>query len=60
MFYELFFSTTDDCRRERTWMLRLLVNGLKTEEVGESSKHKTTLLMMSNQGLCPVQKAPCI
>ncbi|TPX36788.1 hypothetical protein SeMB42_g07051 [Synchytrium endobioticum] len=31
MFYELFFSASDDCRKERAWMLRLLVNGLKTE-----------------------------
>ncbi|TPX31859.1 hypothetical protein SmJEL517_g04918 [Synchytrium microbalum] len=32
MYYELFFSGSDDCRRERSWMLRVLVNGLKTEQ----------------------------
>ncbi|KAI8916775.1 ribosome 60S biogenesis N-terminal-domain-containing protein [Powellomyces hirtus] len=30
MFYELFYSASDNCRKERVWMLRLLTCGLKS------------------------------
>ncbi|KAJ3019834.1 hypothetical protein HKX48_001709 [Thoreauomyces humboldtii] len=30
MFYELFYSATDNSRKERVWMLRLLCSGLKS------------------------------
>ncbi|KAJ3069977.1 hypothetical protein HDU98_006970 [Podochytrium sp. JEL0797] len=32
MFYVLFNSSTDTCRRERTWLYRLLCSGLKRDE----------------------------
>ncbi|KAJ3296327.1 nucleolar pre-ribosomal-associated protein 1 [Rhizoclosmatium sp. JEL0117] len=32
MFYMLFNSSTDNCRRERVWLYRLLCGGLKTQQ----------------------------
>ena len=33
MFYDLFYSTNEDCRKERIWMLRLISNGIKSKLV---------------------------
>ena len=33
MFYDMFYSSTEDCKKERKWMLKLISDSLKSQQV---------------------------
>ena len=59
MFYSLFYSSSDDCRRERVWICQLLASGIRNFEDYRLYKRRHVMELLMSFFMSPLADLGC-